>query len=102
MQKKKQYLKKYLIAQKRIARLSEMALQNPKNKKDYSNEIKECEALKTEIENKISKVDDELLREVLFLKYTCDKSLSQVSEIISYSRRHTERLHIAALEKFEL
>ena len=37
MQKKKQYLKKYLIVQKRIARLSEMALQNPKNK--FASEI---------------------------------------------------------------
>lgn len=88
--------------QKRITRLNEMIISNPKNKDNYLAQIKECEILKNEIEGKILKVEDELLREVLYLKYTCDKSLSQVSDIISYSHRHTERLHISALEQFEL
>ena len=102
MQKKKQYLKKYLIQEKRIKRLEEMILQNPKKQAVYTKEIEACEMLKREIDEKILMGDNDLLREVLFLKYTCGKSLTQVAEIISYSRRHTERLHVSALEKFEL
>lgn len=102
MQKKKQYLKKYIIQEKRIKRLEEMIILNPKKQAVYTDEIAACEALKREIEEKISKVDNDLLREVLFLKYTCGKSLTQVAEMISYSRRHTERLHVSALKSFEL
>lgn len=101
MKNKKQYLKKYIIQEKRIKRLNEMIILNPKKEADYLNEINDCEILKQEIENKISRINDDLLREVLFLKYTCDKTLLEVAEIIGYSHRHTERLHKAALEKFE-
>ena len=91
-----------MLMQKKIARLSEMSQLNPKNTADYTAQIAECEALKEEIEHKISKVENDLLREVLFLKYVCNKPLAEVSSVLSYSKRHTERLHIAALEKFEL
>ena len=101
MKKKKQYLKKYILQEKRIKRLNEMIILNPKKKADYQKEITDCEALKQEIEEKISKIDDDLLSEVLFLKYTCDKTLLEVAEIIGYSHRHTERVHKIALEKFE-
>ena len=74
---------------------------NPENKKKYLSQIKKSERIRKEIEAKISAVDDDILREVLFLKYTCGKSLMEISYIINYSRRHTERLHIKALEKFK-
>ena len=102
MQKKKQYLKRYLLQDKKIHRLKDRIISDPDNEQDYLAQIKECELIKNEIEEKISAVEDELLQEFLFLKYTCGKKLNEISEIIGYSRRHTERLHIMALEKFEI
>ncbi len=98
---KKEYLRQYLLQQKRINRLNCMIKLNPENKEKYVSEIKKSERIRREIETKISCVDDDVLREVLFLKYTCGKSLMEISYIINYSRRHTERLHIKALEKFK-
>lgn len=99
---KKEYLKQYLLQQKRINRLNYMITLNPENKKKYLSQIKKSERIRKEIEAKISAVDDDILREVLFLKYTCGKSLMEISYIINYSRRHTERLHVKALEKFKI
>ena len=65
------------------------------------NEIEKCKALRIKIENEISAMDDELLKEVLFLKYVCGKNLEEVSYFINYSKRQTERFHKAALEKFK-
>lgn len=98
---KKEYLRQYLLQQKRINRLNYMITLNPENKNKYLSQIKKSERIRKEIEAKISAVDDDILREVLFLKYTCGKSLMEISYIINYSRRHTERLHIKALEKFK-
>ena len=64
-------------------------------------EIKKCEQIRNEIERKINGVSDPLLKEVLFLKYTCGKNLLEISYIINYSLRHTERLHKTALSKFK-
>lgn len=102
MQNKKEYLKQYLLQQKKINRLNEMITLNCKNQKEYQKQISECEKLRNEIEDKINLVDDAILREVLFLKYACGKNLLEVSYIINYSLRQTERLHKKALEKFKL
>lgn len=102
MQKKKQYLKRYLLQDKKILRLKDRIITDPDNEQDYLAQIKDCELVKKEIEKKISAVEDELLRELLLLKYTSGKRLNEISEIIGYSRRHTERLHIMALEKFNI
>lgn len=99
---KKEYLRQYLLQQKRINRLNYMITLNPENQKKYLSQIKKSERIRKEIEAKISAVDDDILREVLFLKYTCGKSLMEISYIINYSRRHTERLHVKALEKFKI
>ncbi|MBE6780414.1 MAG: hypothetical protein E7545_05490 [Ruminococcaceae bacterium] len=99
---KKDYLSQYLLQQKKINRLNCMIKLNPENRKKYIQAIKKSEGIRREIEAKISAVDDDVLREILFLKYTCGKSLMEISYIINYSRRHTERLHIKALEKFKL
>ncbi len=100
MKTKKDYLKQYLLQQKKINRLHEMILINCKNKKEYEKQIKQCEVLRDEIEEKINAVDGGILSEVLFLKYACGKNLLEVSYIINYSLRQTERFHKNALEKF--
>lgn len=101
MTDKKEYLKSYLLQQNKINRLNEMARLNPDSSKRYMNEIEKCKALRIKIENEISAMDDELLKEVLFLKYVCGKNLEEVSYFINYSKRQTERFHKAALEKFK-
>ncbi len=101
MQTKKEYLKLYRTQQNIINRLNEMIMQNPDEYDKYIKEIKKCEDVRQNIENDISKVSNEILREVLFLKYICGKNLLEVSCLINYSKRQTERFHRKALEEFK-
>ena len=57
---------------------------------------------RAEIERKIKEVDGGVLSELLYLKYVCGKPLLEISFILNYSVRHTERLHKKALEKLKL
>ncbi len=100
MQSKKEYLALYLMQQRKINRLTEMVNQYPNKKEAYLKQIENCELLRDEIENEILKVSDDLSREVLFLKYVCGKNLLEVSYLINYSKRQTERFHKKALEEF--
>ena len=102
MQTKKEYLKQYLFQQKKINRLNEMIILAPEKKNEYFSQINKCEDLRREIEEKITAVDNGILSEVLFLKYACGKNLLEISYIINYSLRQTERIHKKALEKFEI
>lgn len=101
-QNKKLYLKSYLLQQSKISRLREMISINPDMKEEYEKQIVCSKNLRKDIEYKISKVDDGLLSEILFQKYICGKTVEEISLIINYSKRQTERFHIAALEKFEM
>ena len=102
MKNKKQYLKNYRLQQKKIERLREMIILNPRNRSRYLKQISDCEKVQEEIETKINNIDDERLREILFLKYVCGKTLIEISIIIDYSQRHTERMHTTAIEKIEI
>ena len=102
MQKKKEYLNSYLTQQKLIERYSQMLLNNPENEDYYKEKISKAKKLRKEIEFKISNLQDETLCELLFQKYVFGKTLEEISYIINYSKRHTERLHIKALEKFNI
>ena len=99
---KKQYLNKYLLQQAKIDRLNKMSLLNPDLKTKYEQEIQSAKAIRNEIEDKIARVDDGILSEVLFQKYILGRTLEEVSLAINYSKRQTERFHLAALEKFKM
>lgn len=101
MQAKKEYLKLYRTQQNKINRLNEMLTQNPEKSEKYIKEIRNCELVRQNIESDISSVSNEVLREVLFLKYICGKNLLEVSFLINYSKRQTERFHKKALEEFK-
>lgn len=101
-EKKKEYLKLYLLQEARINRLQEMCRINPQNKEIYKSEMAEAKSLRIEIENKICLVSDPLLCELLYQKYIFGKTLEEISLILNYSKRHIERLHIKALEKFNM
>lgn len=102
MNDKKEYLKKHLLQQKKINRLNDMLKLGLISNAEHKSEIKKCETIRQEIEDKITLTDGDILSEILFLKYACGKNLSEISYIINYSLRHTERLHKKALEKFNL
>ncbi len=102
LKNKKKYLNSYLLQQTKISRLREMISINPEMREEYEKQIIRSKNLRIDIENRISKVDDGILSELLFQKYICGRTLEEISLIINYSKRQTERFHRYALEKFEL
>ena len=102
MKNKKQFLRKYRLQQKKIERLREMIILNPRNNSRYLKQIAVCEKNCEIIEAKINAIDNELFREILFLKYVCGKTLKEIAVIIEYSLRHTERMHMEAVREIEL
>lgn len=99
---KKEYLKLYLLQESKINRLKHMIIKNPENIEIYEKEIAKAKLLRNEIEVKINNVSNPLLSELLIQKYIMGKTLEEISLILNYSKRHIERLHIKALENFEL
>jgi hypothetical protein len=102
MNRKKEYLNSYLLQSDTIRILNEMILKNPSQKNQYLKRIKICENKRYAIENSIEKMTDPRLRVILYEKYVCGRTLEEISLILNYSKRHIERLHIAALKLFEI
>lgn len=100
MKEIKNYLKQYLLQEAKIKRLKEMLEAN--KKAIYKEEIKNAEALRDEIENKIRCIDDTIYSELLYQKYVLGKTLEEISFNLNYSVRQIERLHKKALEKINL
>lgn len=99
-EEKKKYLNLYKAQEIKIKRWKQMIKIDPENKKIYQENIRDSLKLRNEIEKRIKAVPDEVLSELLYQKYIFGKTLEEASFIINYSKRHTERLHIKALEKF--
>ncbi len=99
---KKKYLSSYLLQQSKINRLKQMIVLNPDLESDYKDQIAKAKTLRDDIEKKIALVDNGILSEILFQKYILGRTLEEISLVINYSKRHTERMHITALEKFEM
>lgn len=101
-EEKKQYLSLYLLQHAKIHRLNEMIYENPARRQEYLRLIEEANEIRFQIEAKIRQVDGGVLTELLYLKYVCGKTLLEISYILNYSLRHTERLHIKALKQFKM
>lgn len=99
---KKAFLKAYLLQQAKITRLKEMLITHPQESENYNAQIEECLKTRQEIEQKISIMDNEILKELLTQKYICGKTLEEISLIMNYSKRHVERLHIKAIDILEI
>ncbi len=99
---KRKYLSQYGVLWLKLKRISEMLLINPEKKNIYIKETNKIKKGLSQIENTIENVDGGLLSEILFSKYICKKSLTRIAEEICYSKRHTERLHIKALDKMKI
>lgn len=96
----KKYLSLYLLQHTKIKRLEGQIALSPERREEYAALIAKSEGLRAEIEKKIEKTDGGLLSEILYLKYVLGKTLPEISYVINYSQRQTERLHRLALEKF--
>lgn len=99
---KKEYLKQYMYQESVIRSLNQLAVINPEKEDIYRDKISQALEIRSDIEQKISSVEDTVLREVLYNKYIFGKTLEEISYILNYSKRHIERLHIKALEKIEI
>jgi len=100
--KKKEFLSQYLLQEAKISRLKTMMKINPEFRESYEKSLAEALKLRNDIEEKIARVDGGVLSEVLYQKYIFGKTLEDISFTINYSPRHTERLHIRALDMFEM
>lgn len=99
---KKNYLKQYLLQEKKIKRLEETVKNNPSEAIFCQKEIENCKKLRQEIETKITSLDDPILSELLYEKYILGKTLEDISFNLNYSVRQIERLHIKALENISI
>lgn len=95
---KKEFLDLYLLQQVKINRLNYLIKENPSRKERYISQINAAEALRERIELAIENIDGGILSEVLCQKYLCGKSLEETALTLNFSKRHTERLFIKAIE----
>lgn len=98
-EQKKSYLSKYRVQQAKIRRINQMIIENPQLKAEYAPQLAECHKIRKRIEKAIEAVDGNILSEILYQKYLCGKTLEEISYTLNYSKRHIERMHIAALQK---
>ena len=101
-EEKKKYLSAYLLQNAVIHRCNLLMECYPEKSAQYEKEIASANALREDIETKIRQTDGEVLSELLLLKYVCGKTLMEISYILNYSLRHTERLHRKALKLFKM
>lgn len=100
IEEKRAYLSSYRLQQLKIERVRTLMFQNPDRIEKYKGTLHRAEQLRNKIEDEIESVDDAILSEILYGKYVCRKSLEEIADRLSYSKRQIERLHIKALEKF--
>lgn len=100
LEQKRDYLSRYRLQQAKISRLHEQSKINTDRKGRYEREILNAIRIRNAIEEGIERLNDETESEVLAQKYLCGRSLEETAEMLNYSKRQIERLHIKALEHF--
>lgn len=101
LDKKKEYLSLYPLLQARIRRYDILTLRNRDKKKKYKEKAREARKLRDCIEQDIESVENKTESEVLAQKYLCGLSLEETAEILNYSKRQVERIHIKALDNLK-
>ena len=99
---KRDFLNRYKLQQAKIKRLNEQSKLNIDRKSFYESEILKAKRIRDAIEDGIERIGDETETEILAQKYLCGKSLEETAEILNYSKRQIERLHLKALEHFTI
>ncbi|MBE6729144.1 MAG: hypothetical protein E7568_02785 [Ruminococcaceae bacterium] len=98
IEQKKEYLQMYPLLQARIRRYDILTLRNRDKKNKYREMSRQAQTMRDCIEKDIETVRDKRESEVLAQKYLCGLSLEETAEILNYSKRQVERIHIKALE----
>lgn len=101
-EEKKAYLSSYRVLQLKIERIRLLMSSNPTRIDKYKGTLHRAERMRNKIEDEIDAVDDAILSEILYGKYVSRRSLEYIAGRLSYSKRQIERLHIKALEKFNV
>ena len=102
LEEKRDYLNRYRLQQAKIKRLKQQSLVNSDRKSFYEKEILKATHVRDAIEDGIDNLQNETETEILAQKYLCGKSLEETAEILNYSKRQIERLHLKALEHLNL
>lgn len=99
---KKEYLSLYKIHHAKIKRLTELISDYPEEAEKYKLSLREARMARDKIEKEIELVEQPILVEVLAQKYQCGKTLEEIGYCMNYSTRQIERLHLKALNLFEV
>ena len=102
LEEKRDFLNRYRLQQAKIKRLNEQSVINVDRKSVYEKEIIKAKRIRNAIEEGIEGLESETETEILAQKYLCGKSLEETAEILNYSKRQIERLHLKALEHITL
>jgi DNA-directed RNA polymerase specialized sigma subunit len=102
LEEKRDYLNRYRLQQAKIKRLNEQSVINIDRKSFYEKEILKAKRIRNAIEDGIESLENETEIEILAQKYLCGKSLEETAEMLNYSKRQIERLHLKALEHLNL
>lgn len=97
-EEKRNYLSRYLVLQAKINRLKQQSLINEEKEEIYKKEIHKAKTVRDNIEEGIMNMSSEIESEILAQKYLLGKTLEETADILNYSKRQIERLHIKALE----
>ncbi len=95
---KREYLELYALQIARINRLYLLSVKNADKSKKYEAQLNSAKSLRDIIEYDIEKLPDKFESEILAQKYLCGKSLEETAEILNYSKRQVERIHLTAIE----
>lgn len=97
VEEKRKYLELYALQQAKIDRYSKLSARNADKKAKYKREMTKAMSVRDIIEKDIESLADTLESEVLAQKYLCGKSLEETAELLNYSRRQVERIHLSGL-----
>lgn len=102
MKNKKEYLNSYRQQEHVIRNLKRLYFENPSQREVLQSQIENCETLRTQIAEKILQIKDPRYKVLLYEKYMNGHTLEEIAGILNYSKRHVERLHVAALKSVKL
>lgn len=98
VEEKKEYLSLYALQQAQINRYCTLSARNADKKDKYKLKMTHAMFIRDIIEDDIDRVEDKKESEVLAQKYLCGKTLEETADMLNYSRRQVERIHLSGLE----
>ncbi len=98
VEQKKDYLELYALQQARINSYYTLSAMNTDKKSKYKRKLDRAMMVRDVIEHDIEKLKNAKESVILSQRYLCGKTLGETAEMLNYSRRQVERLHLSGLE----